>query len=57
VTNACESRKRRVNLKVPILRQQRFIIKIRILKQIAKKRWDENNSKDAILSCKNSCFS
>jgi hypothetical protein len=44
-------------LKVPILRQQRFIIKIRILKQIAKKRWDENNSKDAILSCKNSCFS
>jgi hypothetical protein len=47
-------------LKVPILRQQkRFIIKIRsyFRSKNCKKRWDENNSKDAILSCKNSCFS
>jgi hypothetical protein len=47
--------KRRVNLKVPILRQQKINLLskyVAILKQTYKKRWDENNSKDNTKRCK-----
>jgi hypothetical protein len=58
VTMLVVKQKEELILKVPILRQQnRFIIKIRsYFRSKLQKRWDENNSKDAILSAAKQLF-